>query len=143
MQKPSAARQRTLDLHARAIRFSVDVNSHYPAYVTRGPSAITWEQLVRAADSASNNLVEADNASSDADFLHKMRTALREAREAETCLIKIRLGALEHHRHIGGLEQEAGELSAIFATIILNREMRLERERKEQRPEQPRRRRRT
>ena len=41
-----------------------------------------WGQLVRAADSASNNLVEADDAVSDADFLNKMGIALREAKES-------------------------------------------------------------
>jgi four helix bundle protein len=85
---------------------------------------------VRAADSASDNLVEADNASSDADFLHKMRTALREAKEAHTCLTKIRLGRLAAHDKCRSIEQEAGELSAIFATIVLNMSKRLEREKR-------------
>jgi len=54
MRQPSAARQRTLALQARAITFSAAVNSAYPEHLTQGPSAIVWEQLVRAADSASN-----------------------------------------------------------------------------------------
>jgi four helix bundle protein len=49
-----------------------------------------WGQLVRAGDGTSNNLIEADNGSSDADFLNKMRTALREAKESKACLAKIR-----------------------------------------------------
>jgi len=91
------------------------------------PSNIVWGQLVRAADSASNNLVEADGASSDADFLHKMRIALREAKESRTCLRKLLLGSLANHDEVGrlGLEQEADELAAIFATIIMNMERRL------------------
>jgi four helix bundle protein len=44
------------------------------------PSEIVWDQLVRAADSTSSNLVEAGNGSTDADFLNKMRLALRERR---------------------------------------------------------------
>ena len=40
------------------------------------PSKTVWGQLVRAADSTSNNLVEADDAVSDADFLNKMGIAL-------------------------------------------------------------------
>jgi len=47
---------------------------------------------VRAADGTSNNLIEADDASSDADFLHKMGIALREAKESRACLMKIRMG---------------------------------------------------
>ena len=93
------------------------------------PSEIVWDQLVRAGDSTSNNLVEAGDGSSDADFLHKMRTALREAKESKTCLQKIRMGPLANASRVMalGLEQEADELSAIFSTIITNMEKRLAR----------------
>ncbi len=131
--QPSKARQRTLQLQKRAITFAVAVNATCPAHLPYLASAVNWGQLVRAADSASNNLVEADNASSDADFLHKMRTALREAKESHTCLTKIRLGKLAAYEKCGGLEQEAGELSAIFATIVLNTSNRLEREKRARR----------
>jgi four helix bundle protein len=95
-----------------------------------------WEQLVRAADSASNNLIEADNGSTDADFLNKMRLALREAKESKTCLIKIRLGSLANADRIIelGLEREADELCAIFATIITNMTIRLGEERQRTHP---------
>ena len=94
------------------------------------PAETVWGQLIRAADSTSNNLVEADNGSSDADFLSKMRIALREAKESRACLVKIRLGSLTNAARVIelGLEQEADELAAIFATIIKNMERRLERE---------------
>ena len=49
---------------------------------------------MRAADSQSNNLVEADAASSEEDFLYKMRVSLREAKESKECLIKIGEGRL-------------------------------------------------
>ena len=92
------------------------------------PSEVVWGQLIRAADSASNNLIEAGNGSSDADFLNKMRLALREAREAKACLQKIRMAPLANAPRIVdlGLEQEADELSAIFSTIITNMGKRLE-----------------
>ena len=91
------------------------------------PSEIVWKQLVRAADGASNNLIEADNGSSDADFLNKMRTALRESKEAKACLAKVRSAPLANATQILelGLEQEADELCAIFSTIITNMERRL------------------
>ena len=82
------------------------------------------------ADSGSNNLVEADNASSDADFLHKMRTALREMREAEVCLRKLRLSKLADYEKTEALEREAGELAAIFASIVVKVARRLERQEK-------------
>jgi four helix bundle protein len=128
MKKPSPARQRTLELQARARKFSIAINAACPKRFSDLPSRTEWGQLVRAADSASNNLVEADAASSDADFVNKMRVALREAKESKECLIKIGEGKLDACDKIAGFEQEAGELSAIFATIVLNTIARIERE---------------
>jgi hypothetical protein len=89
MKPPSDARKRTLELQARALRFSTGVNSLCPNKFSNLPSSVVWGQLVRAADSVSNNLLEADDASSS-------------------------------------VEREAGELAAIFATIVLNFTRRIE-----------------
>jgi len=130
MKEPSPKRKRTLALHERAIRFSVNVNDCCPEYFSNVPSKTVWGQLVRAADSTSNNLVEADDAVSDADFLNKMGTALKEAKESRTALVKLRLGNLDNCSKTARLEleSEATQLSAIFATIIRNMEARLQRE---------------
>ena len=130
MKEPSDKRRRTLALQARALRFSNNINQSYPGDAMNYPSRIVWEQLVRAADSTSNNLAEAGGGSTDPDFLHKMRTALREAKESKACLAKIRMGALANAPRVValGLEDEADELCAIFSTIITNMEMRLARE---------------
>ena len=127
MKEPSAKRQRTLALHERAIRFSTGVNLSCPQRFTNSPSEKVWDQLVRAADSTSNNLIEADDASSDADFLSKMSIAVREAKESRAALMKIRLGHLDHHQEVGEreLESEAGQLAAIYAAIIRNMRLRL------------------
>ena len=68
--------------------------------------------------------------SSDADFLHKLSLALREAKESRVALMKIRIGNLDNCQKIAGLnlESEASQLSAIFASIILNMRLRLEEE---------------
>jgi four helix bundle protein len=128
MKEPSEARKRTLALQDRAVRFSTSVNQCCPEKDQLNiPSRHVWNQLVRAADSTSNNLVEAEGASSDADFLNKMRIALREAKESRTCLRKVRLGPLANSAMTieRNLEQEADELAAIFATIIIKMERRL------------------
>lgn len=85
---------------------------------------------MRAADSVSNNLIEADDASSDADFLNKMGIALRETKEARAALIKVKLGRLDNAGETikRELEDEATQLSAIFSTIIRNMRYRLDRE---------------
>ena len=112
--------------------FSVAVNGCCPQHFSNVPSSTIWRQLVRAADSTSNNLIEADDASSDADFLSKMGIALREAKESRAELIKIRMGRLDHFDRIAecDLESEAGQLAAIFASIITNMRLRLEEERR-------------
>lgn len=132
MKEPSAKRKRTLELHERALAFSNAVNTSCPQHFTSRPSAIVWDQLVRAADGSSNNLIEADAASSDADFLSKMSIALREAKESRAALAKIRMAKLDHHAltEQRNLESEASQLSAIFATIILNMRNRLEQEKR-------------
>jgi len=133
MKEPSAKRKRTLALHERAIQFSVNVNTCCPQCFSNEPSKVVWGQLVRAADSTSNNLVEADDGVSDADFLNKMGTALKEAKESRVALVKLRLGNLDncHKTARLELESEARQLSAIFSTIIRNMEARLQREKEE------------
>jgi four helix bundle protein len=115
------------------------VNQSFPQDQLNYPSKVVWEQLVRAADSTSNNLIEADNGSTDADFLNKMRLALREAKEAKTCLTKVRLAPLANAARVLELrlEQEADELCAIFSTIVTNMEIRLGEERQRLRRRSP------
>ena len=128
MKEPSEKRKRTLALHERAIRFSTHVNACCPERFTTLPSSRVWDQLIRAADSTSNNLVEADGASSDADFLNKMSLALREAKESSVALMKVRIGSLDNCQKVAELEleSEANQLAAIFASIILNMRLRLD-----------------
>jgi four helix bundle protein len=128
MKEPSDKRKRTLRLHDRALKFSDDVNTSCPTYFTNRPSARVWDQLVRAADGTSSNLIEADGASSNADFLSKMGIALREAKESRAELAKIRMGKLDNHKltEQKELESEADQLSRIYATIIINMKRRLD-----------------
>lgn len=130
MKEPSDKRKRTLALHDRALRFTNAVNVSCPQSFSNKPSARCWDQLVRAADGASNNLIEADGASSDADFLSKMSIALREANESRAELVKIRMGRLDHHAVTDAreLESEATQLAAIYASIIRNVRVRIERD---------------
>lgn len=128
MKTPSEARQRTLALQARALKFSTGVLSACPLRFTNIASETVWKQLVRAADSVSNNLGEADDASSTADFVHKIRLTLRETKESRQCLAKVRLASLDGSDRIADLEREAGELCAIFATIAMKVATRLNQE---------------
>lgn len=130
MTIPTPARARTLALQRRALAFSTGINVACPHRFTSIPSETVWRQLVRAADSVSNNLTEADEAGSSADFLHKIKLTLREARESRMCLEKLRLAQLDRFEATPDLEREAGELCAIFATIAKKVADRLDREKR-------------
>ena len=81
MKEPSDKRKRSLALHERAIRFSTNVNACCPECPMTLPSRRVWDQLVRAADSTSNNLIEADGASGAGPISRQDGIALREAKE--------------------------------------------------------------
>jgi len=61
-----------------------------------------------------------------------MAIALREAKESQAALAKIRMGGLDNHliTEQRELESEAGQLSAIFASIIMNMRLRLDQEKR-------------
>ena len=84
-----------------------------------------WRQLVRAAMGASGNLEEADEASSGAEFVCKLKIALRETKEARRWLRLLRVCDLHSADAIAPLETEAGERAAIFATIAVKVRRRL------------------
>jgi four helix bundle protein len=84
-------------------------------------SRIIWRQLLRAVSSSTFNLEEAQAGSSDADFLAKMRIALREARETRIAIRVIVACELAAHATVGRYEDEARQLAAIFGSIIVNK----------------------
>ena len=88
-----------------------------------------YRQLVRAAMGASDNLEEADEASSATEFVCKLKIALREVKEAGRWLRLVRECDLDRATAVVGLEREAGELAAIYAAIVLKVKRRLNDER--------------
>lgn len=80
-----------------------------------------WRNLVRAASSSTFNLEEADAASSDADFVAKMRISLREAKEAHVNIRIITRCKLASHEQVGRFQGEANQLASIFTTIVKNK----------------------
>ena len=128
MAKLSPERERTLRLQARVFKFACTVVTRCPDSISHLASREVWRQLVKAAPSASFNLEEADEASSDADFIAKMKLALREAKESKRCLRMLTHCQLAGYQRLNGLEDEARQIAAIFATIVINVKRRLEAE---------------
>lgn len=75
----------------------------------------------QGGSSATFNLEEADGASSDKDFLAKMRIALREAKESRVEIRVIVRCKLAGWKKVGAFEDEARQLAAIFGRIIVNK----------------------
>ena len=132
MKEPSPERQRTLELQERVFRFACSVINTCPKRVVDTASRELWRQLVKAATSASHNLEEADEASSTADFIAKMKIALREAKESRRALRFITECQLANGHKTVGLCDEARQISAIFATIVINTKRRVERQKRTQ-----------
>lgn len=75
-------------------------------------------QLVRAGTSVGANYVEADDAHSKKDFLHKIGICKREARETKHWLRMIAAATPDQKQDARKLWQEAKELHLIFAAIM-------------------------
>ena len=122
----SAARLRTERLQERTFQFSLRVLNTCPRrFGDDVPSRAIWRQLVDSAPSASGNLEEADEAESTGDFIHKMKVVLKETKESRRWLRFINRGKLANHEKLDNLEDEANQLSKIFATIIINTKRRI------------------
>lgn len=123
-------RRRTLELQQRSFALTCAVVSAYPKrpYLD-DPSRIVWRELIKAATSSTFNLEEADAASSDADFLAKMRIALRESKEARVAIRIIVKCALAGHETVAKYEDETRQLALIFGKIIVNKKASMRRPR--------------
>lgn len=86
-------------------------------------NSVGWElgrQLVRAGSSVGANVEEAQAAESRPDFLHKMRIARKECREARYFLIRIVNASLLPARRLNSLILESEELLKVLTSIILS-----------------------
>ena len=130
----SPERARTLRLQERVFRFGCAVVTCCPQRTQDIASRELWRQLVKAATSVAANLAEADEASSDADFIAKMKITLRETKESRLLIRFLKECELAEYQAVQQSEDEARQLAAIFATIIINTKRRIEAEKTTKRP---------
>ena len=121
--------ERTLVLQNRSFELTCNVINAFPRKGIEDASRIIWRQLLRAVSSSTFNLEEAHAACSDADFLAKMRVALREARETRVAIRLIVACKLLAYASVSPFEDEARQMSAILATIIVNKKASMQRPR--------------
>ncbi|MEK7757773.1 MAG: four helix bundle protein [Planctomycetota bacterium] len=85
-------------------------------------NSVGWEigrQLIRAGTSVGANVEEAQAGESKADFIHKMRIARKECREARFFLRRIANAKLIQQRRLESLLGEVEQILLILTTIIL------------------------
>ena len=79
---------------------------------------ILEHQLTKSGTSSALNYGEVQGAESRADFLHKMRTVLKELKESRVNLKIIKKKPVVVHAKVDEALKESGELIAIFLTSI-------------------------
>ena len=120
--EPTQQRARILALQSRAFQFTCGVIKAYPSgkYLDE-PSRIVWRELIKSATSSTFNLEEADAATSDSDFVAKMRISTREAKEAHVAIRLITACGLEGALNVAKFQDEANQLASIYSTIVRNK----------------------
>ena len=114
-------RAQILALHKRSFDLACAVVKAFPKrHELDEPSRIVWRQLTKSITSSTFNLEEADAATSDSDFLAKMRIALRETKEARVALRIIATCELAGCERVAPYEDEVRQLALIFGKIIVN-----------------------
>lgn len=115
----SSLNGKTYDLEERTYRFALRVRR----LVKRLPRTIgnieDGKQVVRSSGSVGANYIEANEALSRRDFLHRLRIARKESKESRYWLRLLDLGdGPEREAECAALIQESDELLRILSAII-------------------------
>ena len=105
-------------LQNRLINFSTDVIKVSRAISRDRIGEYLSGQLYRSGTSPSLNYAEAQSAESRADFIHKMKIALKELRETYACLKIIKGSFKLSNIDLDPLIEENNELISIFVQSI-------------------------
>jgi len=109
MQQKNVIVEKSLDFSVDVIRFCdlLELNRKY----------VIAKQLLRSGTSVGANVFEAQHAESKADFVHKMKVAIKEANETLYWLI---LCERSESYPTSSLKQSVEELIRIISKIILS-----------------------
>jgi len=106
---------RAFDLQDRLIDFAVRIIKLSNALPETRAGKHICAQILRSGTSPAPNYGEAQSAESKADFIHKLKIALKELRETEIWLkIIVRSGLIQPLESLAPLLKETDELIAIL-----------------------------
>jgi len=112
-------KERTFDLQDRLVDYSVRVISLSEALPDTKAGRHVSSQVLRSGTSPAPNYGEAQSAESKADFIHKLKVALKELRETEIWLKVIqRATMVRPASKLAPLLGETDELIAILFTSV-------------------------
>jgi four helix bundle protein len=116
--RPYDLEERLLDFGARIIALTRQLSADYA-------ERHIGNQLLRSGTAPLSHHGEAQAAESPADFIHKLRLALKELRETQRWLkLVIRSGLAQKNPDSGPLLDETDQLVRIFVTSIATTEKR-------------------
>ena len=108
-------KERVFDLQDRLIDFAVRIIKLSSALPETRAGKHVSAQILRSGTSPAPNYGEAQSTESKADFIHKLKIALKELRETEIWLkIIVRSGLIQRSATLAPLLKETDELIAIL-----------------------------
>ncbi len=110
--------RKVFDLADRLIDFAVRVITVAGSLPTNKVGNHISGQLIRSGTSPAPNYGEAQSAESRADFIHKMKVALKELRETRVWLLMIKKAKLTEPSKLESLLDESNQLLSIFVTSL-------------------------
>jgi four helix bundle protein len=114
----SAKPSRSAELENRMIRFAVDIVKLVAILPNTAEAKHIGTQLLRSGTSAAPNYAEARAAESRADFIHKLKIALKELNETSTWLRILQGSIAENPDILSRLIAENAELCRILVASI-------------------------
>ena len=112
-------KERAYDLQDRLVDYAVRIIKLSESLPETKAGKHVLSQILRSGTSPAPNYGEAQSAESKADFVHKLKIALKELRETEIWLkIILKAKMIKAASHIAPLMQETDELIAILFTSV-------------------------
>ncbi|MEK7670006.1 MAG: four helix bundle protein [Bacteroidota bacterium] len=117
--KDNNSSAKKFDLEERLISFAVEVAKIIELFPNSKAGNHLGSQLIRSGTSPALNYGEAQSAESRKDFIHKMKTILKELRESRIGLTIVkRLSLLDSKDQMNSIMDEANQLISIFVKSI-------------------------
>ncbi|MEK6565740.1 MAG: four helix bundle protein [Bacteroidota bacterium] len=117
--KDNNSSAKKFDLEERLISFAVEVAKIIELFPNSKAGNHLGSQLIRSGTSPALNYGEAQSAESRKDFIHKMKTILKELRESRIGLTIVkRLSLLDSKDQMNSIMDEANRLISIFVKSI-------------------------